>query len=140
MQAEAALDDMQAFVEAGITTFDCADIYTGVESLIGDFVAPARTAHTTCRSTRSTCPTWPPSARSPRTTSPAAMDRSLQRLGVDALDLVQFHWWDYDRPGVLEAAGWLTDLRRAGKVRHIGVTNFNAPVLRVAGRGRSAGR
>ena len=33
----AALQDMAAFVEAGITTFDCANIYTGVEQLIGDF-------------------------------------------------------------------------------------------------------
>ncbi|HJO70099.1 MAG TPA: aldo/keto reductase, partial [Rhodospirillales bacterium] len=32
-----ALADMAAFVEAGITTFDCADIYTGVEALIGAF-------------------------------------------------------------------------------------------------------
>ena len=31
----AALDDMDRFVEAGVTTFDCADIYTGVETLIG---------------------------------------------------------------------------------------------------------
>ena len=38
VDARAALADMQAFVEAGITTFDCADIYTGVEALIGDFV------------------------------------------------------------------------------------------------------
>ena len=34
-----AIDDMAAFVEAGITTFDCADIYTGVEELIGQFRA-----------------------------------------------------------------------------------------------------
>ena len=34
---EQALHDMAAFVEAGITTFDCADIYTGVEEMIGDF-------------------------------------------------------------------------------------------------------
>ena len=32
-----ALDDMYKFVKAGITTFDCADIYTGVEDLIGKF-------------------------------------------------------------------------------------------------------
>jgi len=32
-----ALEDMRHFVEAGITTFDCADIYTGVEELIGKF-------------------------------------------------------------------------------------------------------
>ncbi|MBX2817751.1 MAG: aldo/keto reductase, partial [Saprospiraceae bacterium] len=34
-----AIKDMLAFVESGITTFDCADIYTGVEALIGQFVA-----------------------------------------------------------------------------------------------------
>ncbi|MFZ9479646.1 MAG: aldo/keto reductase, partial [Steroidobacteraceae bacterium] len=34
-----ALRDMAAFVEAGITTIDCADIYTGVEELIGEFRA-----------------------------------------------------------------------------------------------------
>ncbi|MBL8983429.1 MAG: aldo/keto reductase, partial [Gemmatimonadetes bacterium] len=48
----AALADMRAFVDAGITTFDCADIYTGVESLIGDFLStvPAGTVrvHTKC--------------------------------------------------------------------------------------------
>ena len=32
-----ALNDMHEFVKAGITTFDCADIYTGVEDLIGKF-------------------------------------------------------------------------------------------------------
>ncbi len=34
-----APQDMATFVEAGITTFDCADIYTGVESMIGEFRA-----------------------------------------------------------------------------------------------------
>ena len=35
MEPERAIEAMHAFVEAGVTTFDCADIYTGVESLIG---------------------------------------------------------------------------------------------------------
>ena len=38
-----ALDDMARFVDAGITTFDCADIYTGVEELIGQFLRGRRT-------------------------------------------------------------------------------------------------
>ena len=48
----------------------------------------------------------------------AIVDRSLPRLGVERLDLVQFHWWDYAEPRWLEALGWLDDLRRAGKMRH----------------------
>ena len=36
------IEDMFAFAEAGITTFDCADIYTGVEELIGSFLKERR--------------------------------------------------------------------------------------------------
>ena len=39
-----AIEDMYAFVKAGITTFDCADIYTGVETLIGKFLHQYRDA------------------------------------------------------------------------------------------------
>ena len=53
------------------------------------------------------------------------IDRSLRRLGAERLDLVQFHWWDYAVPGWLEAAHWLDELRRAGKIRHVGGTNFD---------------
>ena len=58
------------------------------------------------------------------------IDRSLQRLGVDRLDLVQFHWWDYDIPGYVEATVYLKALQDAGKIKHIGVTNFDVPHLR----------
>ncbi|NIN67522.1 MAG: aldo/keto reductase, partial [Anaerolineae bacterium] len=60
----------------------------------------------------------------------ASIDGSLLRLGVDRLDLVQFHWWDYDVPGYLDAAGWLADLLTAGKIRALGVTNFDTYHLR----------
>ena len=57
-----AVDDLAAFCEAGITTFDCADIYTGVEELIGEFRAGyagahgARGARAAARSTPNSCP------------------------------------------------------------------------------------
>ncbi len=60
----------------------------------------------------------------------AGIDRSLRRLGVDRLDLVQFHWWDYDVPRYVEVGSWLNELRLAGKIRHVGVTNFDVPRLR----------
>ena len=40
---------------------------------------------------------------------------------------MQLHWWDYAVPGVLDAISWLGDLRRAGKIRHLGLTNFDTP-------------
>ena len=53
------------------------------------------------------------------------VDRSLARLGVERLDVVQLHWWDYDVRGYVDAAGWLDEQRRAGKIRHVGLTNFD---------------
>lgn len=124
-----ALDDMARFVDAGITTFDCADIYTGVEALIGRFLrgrsegAPIQ-VHTKYVPDLDTLPVLT------RRDVEAAIDRSLTRLGVDRLDLVQFHWWDYGVPGYVEAAHWLDECRRAGKIAHLGVTNFDVPRLR----------
>jgi aryl-alcohol dehydrogenase-like predicted oxidoreductase len=57
------------------------------------------------------------------------IDRSLKRLRMERLDLVQFHWWDYDQPRYVDAMGWLDELRREGKVRNLGTTNFDTPRL-----------
>ncbi len=116
-------------VEAGFTTFDCADIYTGVEELLGEFLqrlpAPDRVqVHTKYVPDRGSLATLR------RDDVERSVNRSLRRLGREALDLVQFHWWDYRVPGYLEAAGWLSELQRAGKIRHLGVTNFDLPRLR----------
>jgi crossover junction endodeoxyribonuclease RuvC len=53
------------------------------------------------------------------------IDRSLRRLNRERLDLVQFHWWDYDIPRCVEVAGHLVRLKEKGKIRNIGVTNFD---------------
>lgn len=129
-----AIEDMKAFVEAGITTFDCADIYTGVEELIGQFLKQYKDAfqagdlnpvqiHTKYVPDYNALPTLT------KAQTEAIIDRSLQRLGIAQLDLVQFHWWDFNIPGYVDAAGHLSDLQKAGKIRHIGVTNFNAAHL-----------
>ena len=119
--------DMRAFVDAGIDTFDCADIYTGVEELIGRFVAEQRASgaplpriHTKCVPDYDALPTLR------REDVTAIVDRSLQRLGVERLDMVQFHWWDYAVPGYIEAASWLAALREEGKIALLGLTNFNS--------------
>lgn len=107
----------------GCDTLDCADIYTGVESLIGDYRAarPGRRiqVHTKFVPDRDALSTVD------RAYVTRIVDRSLARLRTDALDLVQFHWWRYDVPGMLETAGYLEDLRQAGKIRHLALTNTN---------------
>ena len=42
---------------------------------------------------------------------------------------MQFHWWDFAIPRYVETALELDRLRRAGKIAHIGLTNFDAPRL-----------
>jgi aryl-alcohol dehydrogenase-like predicted oxidoreductase len=69
------------------------------------------------------------------------VEGSLTRLGVDAIDLYQIHWprWGSSPPGydpgsIADAWQALTDLKRDGKVRHIGVSNFTVADLEAAER------
>ena len=124
-----AVADMATFVEAGITTFDCADIYTGVESLIGRFRRARPDLAARVQVHTKFVPDLRDLARVDRAYVTRTIDRSLDRLGVDRLDVVQFHWWDYAVPGFVEAAMVLDDLRCAGKVRLVGATNFDADHL-----------
>ena len=130
-----AVEDMARFVEAGITTFDCADIYTGVEELIGEFLREYRTQRGAAAARNvqvhtKLVPDLDALATINREQTARAIDRSLRRLGVERLDLVQFHWWDYEVPRFVEVASYLKELQRAGKVRYIGATNFEVAALR----------
>jgi aryl-alcohol dehydrogenase-like predicted oxidoreductase len=122
-----ATRDMAAFVEAGITTFDCADIYTGVEELIGRFRREYPTLARQLRVHTKFVPDLGDLTRVDAAYVERVIDRSLQRLGVERLDLVQFHWWDYAVPRYVDVALELERLRRAGKIDRIGLTNFGTP-------------
>lgn len=124
-----AIDDMRRFVEAGFTSFDCADHYVGVEELIGTF----RKRHPgLARSLKVQTKVVPDRDLLPNLAFADIaflVDRALARLGVERLDLVQFHWWDYEVPGYVEAMGWLRDMQAQGKIDLIGTTNFDTPRL-----------
>jgi aryl-alcohol dehydrogenase-like predicted oxidoreductase len=53
------------------------------------------------------------------------VDESLKALGTDYIDLYQIHWPDPKVP-FAETAGALADMVAGGKIRHVGVSNFNA--------------
>ena len=122
-----AIEDMAAFADAGVTSFDCADIYTGVESLIGEFLTTrhpgAVQVHTKC------VPDLDRLATLEFRDLERSVARSRDRLRVDALDLVQFHWWDYAQGDWMAALDHLAVLRTRGWVRHLGITNFDTPSL-----------
>ena len=130
-----AVDDLIAAFDAGITTFDCADIYTGVEDLYGAMRARlidtrGAAAVADLRVHTKLVPDLALLPRVRKADIAAIVDQSLRRLRLDRLDLVQFHWWDYEQPRWLEAMGWLADLRREGKIAHLGGTNFDCAHIR----------
>jgi aryl-alcohol dehydrogenase-like predicted oxidoreductase len=125
---ERAVAEIAAFVAAGLDTVDGADIYTGVEAIYGDFNAMRRAAgepplqvHTKCVPDHDDLP------RVDAAYVRRIVERSLQRLQVERLDLVQFHWWDYGAPGMVDAALALAALQREGLIRLVGGTNFDTP-------------
>ncbi len=126
--------DMVAFAEAGITTFDCADIYTGVEELVGRFRLRYRELHGPEGLARVKVHTkFVPDRDVLETITKAhvqgVIEQSLRRLHMERLDLVQFHWWDYAAPRWLDTAHWLDELRQAGKINKVSLTNFDTDHL-----------
>lgn len=120
--------------DAGITTLDCADIYTGVEAMIGGFrqhLLAARGAEALARLKVHTkfVPDLDKLASLTFADVEAIIDRSRARLGMDRLDLVQFHWWDYGIGDPLAALGHLRALQADGRIAHLAGTNFDAAHL-----------
>ena len=128
---QTAIKDMYQFVKAGVTTFDCADIYTGVEDLIGKFLKQYKDAISSgdlspIQIHTKYVPDFSALANLKKEDTTRIIDRSLLRLGVERLDLVQFAWWDYSFPNYVETALHLQELQNEGKIRYIGITNFDA--------------
>ena len=130
-----AVRDMEAFLDAGIVTFDCADIYTGVEEMIGDFIADVRARRGPGVANRVQVHTkLVPDLGRLETISPAdieaIIDRSLQRLQIERLHLVQFYWWDLARGDAVAAMEVAQRAQDKGKIAHLGVTNWDAAEAR----------
>lgn len=127
---DAAVEDMRKFVEAGINAFDCADHYVGVEALIGKFRAKYPSLAANLRVSTKYTPDLNLLPHLSRHDVKEAIDTSLDRLSLEQLDVVQFHWWDYAIPGCVQAMLWLQEQQRAGKIAHIATTNFDVAHMR----------
>jgi len=127
----AAVRNMFDYLDAGFTTWDLADHYGPAEDFIGEFrrqLMAARGKEALAGMQAFT--KWVP--RPGRMTRRIVEDniaRSLRRMDVEALDLLQFHWWEYDDPGYLDALAFLAQLRDEGKIKHLALTNFDTAHL-----------
>jgi aryl-alcohol dehydrogenase-like predicted oxidoreductase len=130
---ERAVEAMFAYHDAGFTTWDLADHYGPAEDFIGDFRRRFAARHGAERPREIQAFTkWVPHpGPMTRRIVEDAIETSLQRMGVECLDLLQFHWWDYSDNRYLDALRHLGDLRDAGKIHHLALTNFDTERLRV---------
>jgi aryl-alcohol dehydrogenase-like predicted oxidoreductase len=113
-------------LDAGLTMFDSADIYSGglAEEILGQAIAGRRDK--VLISTKATFRdgTGPNDVGSSRFHLVRAVERALRRLGTDYIDLFQLHGFDAQTP-IEETLSTLDTLVRAGKIRYLGVSNFS---------------
>jgi aryl-alcohol dehydrogenase-like predicted oxidoreductase len=113
-------------LEAGLTLFDSADVYSGgmAEEILGQAIKGRR--NQVLISTKGTfrMGPGPNDLGSSRLHLTEAVEASLRRLGTDHIDLYQLHGFDARTP-IEEALAALDGMVRAGKIRYIGCSNFS---------------
>lgn len=113
-------------LEAGLNLFDTADVYSNgaSEQVLGEAIKGRRDK--LLISTKTTLPMGdgPNDAGSSRSRLIKATEDALRRLGTDYIDLLQLHAFDAGTP-VEEVLSTLDALVPAGKLRHVGVSNFS---------------
>jgi aryl-alcohol dehydrogenase-like predicted oxidoreductase/enamine deaminase RidA (YjgF/YER057c/UK114 family) len=118
---------MQAYMAAGLTTFDMADHYGSSEEIAGHFANNYLRGESAQLLTK-----WVPKpGGASRETVREAVQRALDRLQTDQLQLLQYHAWNYADPSYLDDLAYLQELQEEGLIAHLGLTNFDTAHLRV---------
>ena len=114
-------------IDAGVNIFDTANVYSnGVsEIMLGKALADKRKDVLIATKVYNTFGKTANSLGTSRIGIMREVEDSLKRLGTDYIDLYQVHSWDITTP-IEETLRALDDLVRQGKVRYIGLSNFNA--------------
>ncbi|KAK6247347.1 hypothetical protein QUC31_018912 [Theobroma cacao] len=150
-----AVDAMLRYADAGLTTFDMADIcnpiiafcksmsyfemsvrlslYGPAEDLYGIFINRVRRERPPeyLDKVRGLTKWVPPPVKMTSSYVRESINVSRKRMDVPSLDMLQFHWWDYSNPGYLDALKHLTDLKEEGKIRTVALTNFDTERLQI---------
>jgi aryl-alcohol dehydrogenase-like predicted oxidoreductase len=113
-------------LEAGVTLFDTADVYSNgaSEEVLGKAIKGRRADVLISTKTALPMGDGPNDAGSSRSRLIRSVEDALRRLGTDYIDLLQLHAFDAGTP-IEEVLSTLDDLVRAGKLRYVGVSNFS---------------
>jgi aryl-alcohol dehydrogenase-like predicted oxidoreductase len=128
-----AIESMFKYLDAGYTTWDLADHYGPAEDFIGEFRKQllATRGQEALSGVQAFTKWVPRPGKMTKTLVEKNIDISRQRMGVDCLDLLQFHWWDYQDQNYLEALNYLAQLQTEGKIKHLALTNFDTEHLKI---------
>jgi aryl-alcohol dehydrogenase-like predicted oxidoreductase len=134
VENDAAIQCVNAALDAGITSFDTADAYaaTRAETVLGDALKGENRDELEIF----TKVYWPAGLRGANSNGLSrkhimtSIDGSLSRLRTHYVDLYQAHRWDYETP-IEETMQAFADVVRAGKALYIGVSEWTAPQLRI---------
>ena len=131
IELNAAIDSMLAHHNAEFTTWDLADHYGPAEDFIGEFRKRlAATQGTDALQQVQAFTKWVPRpGPMTRDVVERNIDISLRRMNVDTLDMLQFHWWDYEDSRYTDALYHLDQLQDQGKIRALSLTNFDTATL-----------
>lgn len=125
LDLEKAAAAMYPYVEAGLTTFDMADHYGSAEDIAGLLIEGKEAIRDVQIATKWVPEPGPITRQAVR----AAIERALGRLRSESIDLLQFHAWSYSDPVYLDCLFHLQELKEAGLIRHLGLTNFDTAHL-----------
>jgi aryl-alcohol dehydrogenase-like predicted oxidoreductase len=124
---------MFEYMDAGFTTWDLADHYGPAEDFIGEFKRQlVATRGQEALSNLQAFTKWVPRpTKMTKLLVEKNIDISLSRMGVDILDLIQFHWWEYQDKNYLDALKYMSELQDEGKIKHLALTNFDTEHLKI---------
>ena len=130
---ESAISDMLQYHNDGFTTWDMADIYGPAETFLGEFKKRLEKEKGKGELSKIQALTKFVPNPGPMTRSIVEhyIDKSIQRMNVKLIDVLQFHWWDYNDTNYIEALHHLSKLRDEDKIRHLGLTNFDTERIKI---------
>ena len=130
---ESAISEMPSYHDSGFTTWDMADIYGPAEEYIGEFRRrfAKKKGEDELDKMQALTKFVPNPGPMTRSIVEHYIDKSIRRMNVKAIDVLQFHWWDYNDTSYLDALHHLSKLRDDGKIRHVGLTNFDTERIEI---------
>ena len=130
---ESAIQEMFLYHTSGFTTWDMADIYGPAEEYIGEFQRrlSKHKGQTELAKVQALTKFVPNPGPMTRSIVEYHIDKSIQKMNIKTIDLLQFHWWDYNDTRYLDALHHLSKIRDEGKIRHLGLTNFDTQRIQI---------